>query len=274
MKEKQFRRRKANSDFNKKIKLELTFRRDLRKYFNAVKKRYANSLLPLPTIKPVLDNHYKRITIKVLKADTTKQNSDTDREKLKIVIMQFLSDRSRKQAGLIDKNTQKMITRAEKQLRESGVINPTISDIANVATRLNMSRVPNIATTETQMVFEGEKDVLIDNVHNQLRDVIVEGDEKRANKLSGISGDWESYRVAKNINKLSATALFTILAVAKKSWFTMLDGRVRKAHNQAEGQTVLKSQPFIVGGELLMYPGDTSLGASMWNIANCRCVAA
>ena len=30
-------------------------------------------------------------------------------------------------------------------------------------------------------------------------------------------------------------------------------------------------EPFIVGGEKLMFPGNKSLGASGWNLYNCRC---
>jgi hypothetical protein len=58
-----------------------------------------------------------------------------------------------------------------------------------------------------------------------------------------------------------------------KVWNTIIDGREREWHNEAN-QTVLPiNEPFEVGGELLMYPLDTSLGASADNIANCRCTA-
>jgi len=57
----------------------------------------------------------------------------------------------------------------------------------------------------------------------------------------------------------------------RKSWSAILDNRTRPDHAAANGQTVAFDQPFEVGGELLMFPGDTSLGASIENIANCRC---
>lgn len=56
-----------------------------------------------------------------------------------------------------------------------------------------------------------------------------------------------------------------------KAWVTQGDSRVRPAHRAADGQRVPSSQPFTVGGERLMYPGDTSLGASIGNVAGCRC---
>lgn len=58
-----------------------------------------------------------------------------------------------------------------------------------------------------------------------------------------------------------------------KRWHTILDGREREWHHEANLLTVPINVPFEVGGELLMHPQDTSLGASADNIANCRCTA-
>ncbi len=64
--------------------------------------------------------------------------------------------------------------------------------------------------------------------------------------------------------------------VGQKVWLTARDGRVRGLqpddqfnHVQADGQTVNKEDPFIVGGELLMHPGDPA--GSPGNIVRCRC---
>lgn len=56
-----------------------------------------------------------------------------------------------------------------------------------------------------------------------------------------------------------------------KRWVSQRDEKVREAHDEADGQEVPVDEPFTVGGELLMYPGDTSLGATAKNIINCRC---
>ena len=58
-----------------------------------------------------------------------------------------------------------------------------------------------------------------------------------------------------------------------KTWRTIIDGRERDAHHEVNGTTIPITEPFEVGGELLMYPLDDSLGASADNIANCRCCA-
>jgi HK97 family phage portal protein len=56
-----------------------------------------------------------------------------------------------------------------------------------------------------------------------------------------------------------------------KQWLTQRDDRVREMHQFAEGQTVPIDDPFVVGGEKLMWPGDTEHGASLENVVNCRC---
>lgn len=55
----------------------------------------------------------------------------------------------------------------------------------------------------------------------------------------------------------------------RKEWVAAADERTRTAHKDADGQVVPIDQPFRVGGELLMFPGDPS--GSGANIINCRC---
>lgn len=57
----------------------------------------------------------------------------------------------------------------------------------------------------------------------------------------------------------------------RKRWKTFGDNKVRRTHREASGQTVPIDQPFIVGGYQMMFPCDGSLGASVSEIANCRC---
>ena len=56
-----------------------------------------------------------------------------------------------------------------------------------------------------------------------------------------------------------------------KEWVTVGDERVRESHVLADSQTMTLNAPFQVGGELLRWPGDTSLGATAGNVINCRC---
>lgn len=56
-----------------------------------------------------------------------------------------------------------------------------------------------------------------------------------------------------------------------KRWVATHDSRTRDEHLEADGQIVENNKPFVVGREELMFPGDKSLGASGWNLYNCRC---
>lgn len=58
-----------------------------------------------------------------------------------------------------------------------------------------------------------------------------------------------------------------------KTWNTILDGRERDSHHDEDATTVPILEPFHLPGGDLMFPGDTSLGASVDEIANCRCHA-
>ena len=56
-----------------------------------------------------------------------------------------------------------------------------------------------------------------------------------------------------------------------REWIATKDARTRHSHGAADGQRVGVDEPFTVGGEKLMFPGDGSLGASGKNLYNCRC---
>lgn len=124
----------------------------------------------------------------------------------------------------------------------------TLSDrkVAKMAKKkfdaLSNSRVEGISMTQTQQAAEGAK-------HTELGTLI------RTNAVFTIA------KVALGVDTI------------KKTWMAVMDNRVRRAHADAESQVVNFNEPYVVGGQLLMYPGDSSLGASLNNIINCRCAS-
>lgn len=58
-----------------------------------------------------------------------------------------------------------------------------------------------------------------------------------------------------------------------KTWLTEKDNKVRHTHREVDNVTIGIFESFQVGDSLMMFPKDTSLGASMKEIAGCRCVA-
>lgn len=64
--------------------------------------------------------------------------------------------------------------------------------------------------------------------------------------------------------------------VIGKQWMSAHQPNTRDGHREADGQIRAFDEPFHVmnadgQAEMLMFPGDTSLGASASNIINCRC---
>ena len=56
-----------------------------------------------------------------------------------------------------------------------------------------------------------------------------------------------------------------------KRWLTMGDKRVRTTHKEVGGTSKPINETFYVGGSLMQYPRDFSLGASTSETVGCRC---
>lgn len=55
----------------------------------------------------------------------------------------------------------------------------------------------------------------------------------------------------------------------RREWISAEDARTRPEHAEANGQIVGMGEPFSIGGESLMFPGDPSGTAEQ--VINCRC---
>lgn len=73
-------------------------------------------------------------------------------------------------------------------------------------------------------------------------------------------------------NAPAAAASVATLRI-ERTWFNKGDDRVRGKHRPPDGQVRLVGIPFDVAGDVLMYPGDSSLGAAADNVLGCRCSA-
>lgn len=93
------------------------------------------------------------------------------------------------------------------------------------------------------------------------------------NRESALRAARTGITAAQNAGRMdSYVAAQRIGVKIRRRWVCAKDLRTRDAHALADGQTVEGTDtPFEVGGEKLMFPGDTSRGASGWNIYNCRC---
>ena len=86
---------------------------------------------------------------------------------------------------------------------------------------------------------------------------------------------WQALRIARTETTFAMNSAKQIAGevsglVMEKVWIAAIDDRTRPEHIEANGKAVPLNEPFIVGGERLMYPGDKS-SASAANLVNCRC---
>ena len=81
--------------------------------------------------------------------------------------------------------------------------------------------------------------------------------------------------ISENESNVSRSFQYDLEAIAqgktKKQWVAIMDKKTRSTHRSADGEIIEITEPFIVGGSLLMYPRDVSLGASSSEIVGCRC---
>jgi hypothetical protein len=130
-----------------------------------------------------------------------------------------------------------------------------------------------------------------DEVFDQVVAVIVDGNdagenfEEIAERIDGVlsatgSENWPNRARVISVTEVNGTAnagwyasalhLEEVLGISlDKEWLQSHDNRVRPEHRT--NQTVPLRDPFIIGGEPLLRPGDKA--GSAWNVINCRCSA-
>lgn len=128
-----------------------------------------------------------------------------------------------------------------------------------------------------------DKDFIIRKLTSEMTTSILKGESipEMARRIKSImeSNLADSVRIARTeTTRVENSARFDVGKEGEKlgfemekEWVSANDGRVRPEHADAHGQRVPLNEPFEVGGEKLMFPGDESLGASGWNTINCRC---
>ena len=139
--------------------------------------------------------------------------------------------------------------------------------------------------------FFGKKDInVIDTVNLAIQDDVSQQDLEQLFALLPLKASRDSQvytqqnyerqnliqgaKDEKNTEEDIAIAIATNQAIEttkRKRYVAIFDNRTRHNHMQANGQVKKVNQPYIVGGERMMYPADSSLGASPSNYIGCRC---
>lgn len=242
-----------------KIELERIYKPEIKRIFGSILQDFkvivANTGIPpvsseyLPVWQVSLNNHYKRVQKKFtgIVQSSKKQDEEFDEELLSLALLMWRDQQSKKQSQYIVNTTRDNMLEAIRIAREEAMNEGKVLDdkeLALVATAILRkkfsSRVDHIAMTETQASSESTKFA-------------------EAEVISGLRP-----RIISNRFQRSNT---------RKRWLTVGDRRVRPIHKLANGQIRRIHDPYVVNNQFLMYPGDTSLGATVDNVANCRCIS-
>jgi predicted ABC-type ATPase len=249
----------AALDLRDKLTLERRLLRDLSPVESEVVSQFIRSLGLLglldsrigavhqALVQPVLRNHYERVRrlfANRLQGEPAQTPKETAR--LREILTGFYDRRAEAQGRVIGRTTQTQALEALQDARSMPeVASMAPRDFAVVAGRFLArklrARRGAIACLETQTPAEASK-------------------QTQADVLLGEAAYTDRPDVKQRL-------------IVTKEWVSQGDSRVRPAHIQADSKVVLQEQPFLVGGQQLMYPGDTSLGATARNVVNCRCSA-
>lgn len=252
-------------DLALKMKLEIQLDKSMRKFFKTIAKDMRTHFKATrQVIDPrkydlelgaILRGHYRKTAkafedrlrtnlIKTvgLRLRETKALDD----KIKSAVNDHLYKRSNEQTSIISQTNAEEFDNAFQEARSDAFANnSSLSDdevadeASDIFERRGLGRSKTIGQTETQYAAEATKSIEAYILLSE-EDVIADGVVLKPENVT-------------------------------KTWSAILDNHTREAHIEADDQTVDEEEPFIVDGEKLMFPGDTSMGASLENVINCRC---
>ncbi len=255
----------ARRDLHEKLRLENRLAGELigfnRKLVRATISEFAESGRTFradglePELAEILAAHYDEVAVPFSSQLTDDlpddiAATDTERAAIAAALASFFAFRAPTQAGLITGTNQQNIddaviraaelTQAEVVATGAPLSRREQATLVGADLRRKLTgRVTGIATTETQTPAEASKLTEADILTGQSPSV-----------SAGSSGQ---------------------VSNVTKEWVTVGDEKVRTDHIIADSQTRDLNAPFEVGGEALQYPGDMSQGATIGNVANCRC---
>lgn len=114
-------------------------------------------------------------------------------------------------------------------------------------------------------------------LNSHIRDIateVVEQNEKKPDDEWQLSNDRAMLIAENEANSIGEYVVFQNAVdggKTRKTWNTMIDYKVRHTHMELESLTIPIMETFKVGNYEMYQPKDTSLGAGMEEIANCRC---
>lgn len=270
-------------DFAAKIKLERQFTIDLRRFFKELNQdfvnefarngRIINTLDFRPELIGVLRRHYRRAINRF--GDTLRSEPQA-----------FKALRHVKQVNVAN-------SREELHQKQDEQTNEEVAVLLGASLAINSA-----LTTFMREETDRRSVIVLDTTQNQLNRLVTNSFEEIEQQQGEASNDavaessglafaflipskallisaTEIQNAAEGSKQIELSGLIdsgTVdVDVTTKQWNSILDERTRLSHASADGQVRQTNEPFLVQGQLLNRPGDTSLGATPSNIIRCRC---
>jgi len=178
-------------------------------------------------------------------------------------IRQYIEQKNAAISGFID-DSAVLRTAMIQETNAESVRNAIASAVAEVSGK-------SLYTKRDVQFDVSRKPVSREQIQDAVFRAFMRSDEYRAKLIAAT----EIQNAAEGSKQIAASMLEKLfkprVAVQVKEWRTVGDDKVRDAHASADFQVVNADKPFIVGGQRLMMPGDSSLGATPDNTINCRC---
>ncbi|MFC4768733.1 phage portal protein [Effusibacillus consociatus] len=124
-------------------------------------------------------------------------------------------------------------------------------------------------------------DTTLEALKQEVDEAIEEGEtiDEIAERISDLYDEFQGYRstliarteVISSSNAGSHFAAEQTELKLEKDWLATPGKRTREWHKKANGQRKKLDEPFVVKGEKLIFPGDSTNGASADNLVQCRC---
>lgn len=241
----------AASDFALKLKLEAPFQRSLKRLMNII----ANDLFSMYIateevtdvnaykidLRGILKDNYRKVA-RAFKKNLRSRNKELSDQELGALIdsqlTTFINQQTEYQSDLI-------IATLDEELHQE--IDDVIFDAAAEGVELSRDKI----AADARRRFKDKIDGKVSGI---------------ATTETGIIAEKSKWVEATNLKKHKSMKMF-------KQWVSNLDEVTRVPHVFADGQRQEVDNPFTVGGERLMAPLDSSMGASAGNIIRCRCSA-
>ena len=208
------------------------------------------------------------------RADTDQGSAGASPYQTKAAAIDFLFDLSKLAASL----------RASLRRASAATLQEAGSQLFSEVKKDDVFTMPPAKALEFLAARQNQLSGVPDEVHDRIKAALqagIDGGESMAKLSDRVRGEFNDIGKgrAKVIASTETAAAYgeardeamKQAGVQYKQWLTSGLPNVRTAHRGAQGQTVRIDEPFDVGGEELMHPGDETGSAE--NVINCHCVS-